>query len=41
MWKYKLPDLQKIATKLNIDIKNGKKNKKMSELYKEIEIKLN
>ena len=41
MWKYKLSDLQVIAAKLNIGIKNGKKNKKMADLYKEIKEKMN
>ena len=41
MWKYKLLDLHKIALKLGIDIKLGKKNKKMIDLYKEIEKNIN
>tara|TARA_B110000261_G_C13069987_1_gene351750 strand:- start:93 stop:1277 length:1185 start_codon:yes stop_codon:yes gene_type:complete len=41
MRKYKLADLKKIALDMGIDIKNGSKNKKMAELYKEIEEKVN
>ncbi len=41
MWKYKLVDLQNIAKQLNIDIKSGKKNKKMADLYKEIKENIN
>ena len=41
MWKYKLSDLHKIALKLGIAIKLGKKNKKMIDLYKEIEKNIN
>ena len=40
--KYKLDDIQKIATDLNISIKNDKKNKTKQKLYDEINIlKLN
>ena len=41
LWKYKLADLKKIALDMDIDIKNGNKNKKMAALYKEIEEKVN
>jgi hypothetical protein len=41
MWKYKLSDLQNIALKLDIDIKLGRKNKKIIDLYTEIEQKIN
>ena len=34
--KYKLKDLQDIALYYNIDIKNGNKNKKKTDLYSEI-----
>ena len=34
--KYKLVVLQEIAKHFNIDIKNGNRNKKKSDLYQEI-----
>lgn len=40
LWKYKLSDLHEIANNLGIEIKEGKKNKKKEQLYKEIENKL-
>lgn len=40
LWKYKLQDLQEIAKTLEINIKEGNKNKKKDILYKEIQNKL-